>query len=397
MVVYLERLSGGGAVVRRLVQVLPHYSPPYVGGMEMRARDRAASLAAHGWVVETLTSSGQTYPHTERAGNLIVRYLSSWEIAHTPVIFALPAALLKVPRNSVMHLEAALAFSPEVTAAICRLRRMPYVIRVALDSAGHSKVRDVLLAAYQRSVLKLVYRHAALVIVLTPDDVELVTKKYGVARERVRIIPNATTFRPAASPRRAPASPFRLLFVGRVDQQKNVLLLLRSLRRFIDAYALPIHLDLVGDGEEMPSVRQAIVDLSLHDHVRLLGFVVGDALESHYESADALVLTSTREAFGQVLLEAMTKGLPAVASNIRCVRTIVLDGRTGLLADLAEQDFAAAFYRLITEDGLYEKLSRGALDGARQYSMAATIAAYEAAYAESQCQLVGPARSKHQS
>ena len=50
--------------MKRLVQIVPHYSPPYVGGMEMRARDRADWLASSGWVVDILTSSGLTYPHT---------------------------------------------------------------------------------------------------------------------------------------------------------------------------------------------------------------------------------------------------------------------------------------------------------------------------------------------
>jgi glycosyltransferase involved in cell wall biosynthesis len=373
-------LEAGEQVTKRLVQVLPHYSPPYVGGMEMRARDRAEHLARLGWTVQTLTSAGLTYPHTAADGNLTVRYLRSVEVAHTPVIFWLPFALFRVPRDSVIHLDTALAFSPEVTALVARLRRMPYVVRVALDSAGHSRLRDRLLRWYQRTVLKPVYRHAALVIVLTPDDIELVTGKYGVDPDRVRVIPNATEFTPAAAPRTKPHDPFRLLFVGRVDRQKNVPLLLRSLRLLLEESKVAVHLDLAGDGEEMPLARELITELGLTEHVTLHGFVTGESLEKLYESADALVLTSSREAFGQVMLEAMTKALPVVASNVRCVRTIVLDGVTGYLADTDERSFATALGRLTSEDGQYEKLSAGALDHAGHYSMAATIAAYVAAY-----------------
>jgi glycosyltransferase involved in cell wall biosynthesis len=164
--------------------------------------------------------------------------------------------------------------------------------------------------------------------------------------------------------------------------QKNVPLLLRSLRRFLDAYALPVHLDIAGDGDDMPRVRRLISELSLAEHVDLKGFVHGQQLEELYESVDALVLTSTRETFGQVMLEAMTKGLPVIASDINCVRTIVADGTSGLLADLDEQSFASAIHRLVAEDGLYEKLSRGALDRAKGYSMAATMDSYVAAYAQ---------------
>jgi glycosyltransferase involved in cell wall biosynthesis len=368
--------------MKRLVQVLPRYSPPYVGGMEMRARDRAEWLAARGWVVETLTSAGQTYPHTVADGNLITRYLKSWEVAHTPVIFGLPAALRKVPRDSVIHLETALAYSPEITAVVCRLRRMPYVIRVALDSAGHSRLRNVALATYQRTILRWVYRHAARVIVLTPDDVPLVTQKYRVDPGRVLVIPNATNLAPARSPRDRPHAPFRLLFVGRVEMQKNVPLLLRSLRRVIDSSPLPVHLDIAGDGEEMPAVRSLIADLSLAEHVSLRGFVTGADLEDLYQAADVLVLTSTRETFGQVILEAMTKGLPVIASNIRCVRTIVTDGTSGLLADLSAESFAAALLRVASDAEFYAKLSAGALENASHYSMPATVSAYASVYEE---------------
>ncbi len=368
--------------MKQLVQVLPRYSPPYVGGMEMRARDRAEWLAQHGWTVQTLTCSGQTYPHTVTSDNLVVRYLRSWEIAHTPIIPGLPAALLRVPRGTSVHLETAIAFSPEITAAICRLRGMPYVIRVALDSAGHSRLRNALLKAHQRIALRAVYRHAARVIVLTPDDMALVTEKYKVHPSRVLVIPNATNLTLAESPRERPHAPFRLLFVGRIDLQKNLPLLLRSLRRCIDRCPEPVHLDIAGDGEEMPSVRSMISALSLEDHVTLLGFVTGDRLDQLYEAADALVLTSTQETFGQVILEAMTKGLPVVATNIRCVRTIVTDGATGLLAELDDESFSGALARLATDDELYAKLSRGALENAAHYSMSATVSAYAAVYEE---------------
>lgn len=368
--------------MKRLVQVLPRYSPPFVGGMEMRARDRAEWLAANGWQVETLTSSGQTSPHTVTDGNLTVRYLASRELAHTPVIFALPVALWTAAKDSVVHLELASAYSPEITAAVCALRRTPYVVRVALDTEGHSPLRNLALATYQRTALAWVYRRAACVIVLTPDDVELVSDKYRVDPHKVRVIPNATNLALAASPRAVAHRPFRLLFVGRIDLQKNVPLLLRSLRRYLDRATRPVHLDIAGDGEDMAIVRRLVVDLGLEDVVTLKGFVTGEALEQLYEASDALVLTSTRETFGQVMLEAMTKGLPVIASKIRCVRTIVDDGASGLLAELDEESFAAALERLVGDDELYARLSRGALESAKRYSMDATAGSYAAVYDE---------------
>jgi glycosyltransferase involved in cell wall biosynthesis len=65
-------------------------------------------------------------------------------------------------------------------------------------------------------------------------------------------------------------------------------------------------------------------------------------------------MTSTHKSFPQVLLEAMAKGLSIVASNIHGVRTVVEHGTTGLLVDLKKTAFAAAFHRVIAENGLYK-------------------------------------------
>ena len=376
--------------MKRLAQIVSYYNPPHVGGMEMRARERAERLAKKGWFVETLTSAERTYPHTVTNEHLTVRYLKSREIAHTPIMPALPLAMMKIPRDSAVQVEMAMAYCPEITALICKLRRMPYIARVPGTPPGHSKLRDALLAFYQGTALRWAYKNASLVIVLTEDDVALVTERYHVDARRIRVIANGTDFTPLASPRPGFQDPFRLLFTGRVAMQKNIPLLLESLRHFIDAYSLPIHLDLVGDGEDMPRVEQTIAELSLQEHVNLKGYVTGKELESLYEQADAFVMTSTHESFPQVLLEAMAKGLPIVASNIHGVRTVVEHGTTGLLVDLKKTAFAAAFHRVITEHGLYQSLSRGSLEAAARYDWDMTIEKYTGVYDE----LLGSTLSK---
>src|SRR5260370_30811814 len=103
----------------RLVLVLPYYNPPYIGGAEIRAREREARRADSGWSVLVLTSAQGTHPHTAASGGVMVRYLRSRELAHTPVIFSLALELLRVPRDSVIQVDTAQAYCPEVTALGC--------------------------------------------------------------------------------------------------------------------------------------------------------------------------------------------------------------------------------------------------------------------------------------
>src|SRR5690606_26049472 len=86
---------------------------------------------------------------------------------------------------------------------------------------------------------------------------------------------------------------------------------------------------VAGDGDQEPILRTEIARLHLHDTVRLLGFR-HDA-HSIIAAADAFVLSSLAEPFGLVLLEAMSLGLPVIATRAGGPLEIVIDHETGLL------------------------------------------------------------------
>jgi glycosyltransferase involved in cell wall biosynthesis len=114
--------------------------------------------------------------------------------------------------------------------------------------------------------------------------------------------------------------------------------------------------------------------------VSLLGTLHGLDLESQYERADALILTSTNESFGLVLIEAMTKGLPIVTVDIPAVRNVVADGVNGLLAAQNPEAVAESIHRLFSDPNLYSKLSRHNVAEARRYSWDVTADAVSAVY-----------------
>lgn len=362
--------------MKKVVQVVPYF-PPHIGGMEMRSRERAEQLSQRGWTVEVLTSCESSHPHTEEVNeNLHVHYLKSIEIFHTPIIFSLPYALCRIPKDSVVLVETAVAYCPEVTALICKLRGISYIARVPLDSPSWNPIKGFILSIYQKTILKLVYRAADMTLVLTPDDIEIIHRKYGVPRDQFVVIPNPTHHTAAPRPKAKLHRPFRLLFVGRLAIQKNVPLLIKAIRYFIDTYSLPIHLDLVGDGDEAKAIKKLINSHNLHEVVTVHGALRGKDLEKVFQNGDAFIMTSTHESFPAVLVEAMAKALPIVASNIPGVRTIVLDEQNGLLCDLTPESFAAAFYRLVSEKRLYAELSEGSLKSLNKYSWDKVLDSY---------------------
>ena len=203
------------------------------------ARERAEQLAKAGWFVETLTSSERTYPHTVTNENLIVRYLKSREIAHTPIMPTLPIAMMRISKRSVVQVEMAVAYCPEIQLLSANCEGCHISHEYQLDPSGHNKLRSALLAFYQRAVLGWVYKNASRVIVLTEDDIALISEKYHLDARRIRVIANGTDFNVLSCPRAGFHDPFRLLFVGRVVVQKNLPLLLESLRHLLTPTRCP--------------------------------------------------------------------------------------------------------------------------------------------------------------
>jgi glycosyltransferase involved in cell wall biosynthesis len=197
---------------------------------------------------------------------------------------------------------------------------------------------------------RLGLRHAAAVIATTP---ELAERARRWAR-RVELIPNGVDTERFQPPARPPTNtPKRVLYVGRLSQEKN-------LSRVIGAgAALGTEVFLVGSGPLRESLEQQVQVLGAR--VTFPGVIPQPALPAVYGGADAFVLASFTEGHPKVLLEAMACGVPCVASDCAGNRSLVTDERTGLLFDPHdEKALARCLERVLHEPGLAARLAGAA-------------------------------------
>jgi glycosyltransferase involved in cell wall biosynthesis len=154
-----------------------------------------------------------------------------------------------------------------------------------------------------------------------------------------------------------------LLYVGRLDREKNVGFL-------IDAFAgvAARHPDaefwLVGRGTHERALRRRAARLGAGERVRFVGGVVHDEIVRYYQAADLFVFASTTETQGLAVLEAMAVGVPVVAVRASGVEEAVVDGVSGLLVPEDPEVFAAAVRELLADAGLASKLAAGAREAA---------------------------------
>ncbi|MBY0450049.1 MAG: glycosyltransferase family 4 protein [Cyanobacteria bacterium] len=139
---------------------------------------------------------------------------------------------------------------------------------------------------------------------------------------------------------------FQLGYVGRISEGKRLHLLLQALSLLKQQHSsFPFHLTVVGGFVDVPYqtlIETMIQDLDLSKHVNLVGYQTKEVLYQYYAQWDCLVLPSLNEPFGRVLIEAMSFGLPCIASNSGGVPDIITQLDVGVLfqPDSAE-DLAA--------------------------------------------------------
>ena len=150
--------------------------------------------------------------------------------------------------------------------------------------------------------------------------------------------------------------PSKLLFVGRLNRQKGVELLLHALSRIPNT---AVHLDVVGDGEDREALTTLAGALGLNDRVRWHGAVPQWKLLEFYRAAAALVVPSVGEGLGLVAVEAQLCETPVVAFDSGGLPDVIQHDLTGVL--VSEIDAGALAAALVS---LFERDDHGAALGA---------------------------------
>jgi glycosyltransferase involved in cell wall biosynthesis len=146
-------------------------------------------------------------------------------------------------------------------------------------------------------------------------------------------------------------------YVGRLSVEKNVALLARVERGLAEMGVTGVRFLIVGHGSEETALRRELAQ------AEFTGVLRGAALAEAYANMDVLVFPSHTDTFGNVVLEALASGVPAVVTGGGGPKYIVRDQDTGFVTE--DDHFADAIAELVRD--------RARLDGmrlrAREYAL----------------------------
>jgi glycosyltransferase involved in cell wall biosynthesis len=223
-------------------------------------------------------------------------------------------------------------------------------------------------------------RRADAVITSTQHGKQLVAERLGVAAERIYVCPaGAPAWQQLG---REPAVPTggTVLFLGTLEARKNIGTLLDAYEALLRRRADAPQLVLAGRStEDASGWLQRIALPPLAGRVTHVGYVSQHQKERLYAEARLLVLPSLDEGFGLTALEAMSAGVPVVASNRGSLPELV--GGAGTLIEPHDvAGLADAIERLTVDDAAAFEHARAGLARAREFTWTRAAATLRQAY-----------------
>lgn len=157
----------------------------------------------------------------------------------------------------------------------------------------------------------------------------------------------------------------QLIYVGSLIQRKGLDLLLPALAKTAD----DIRLVIVGEGQELPLLKEQARKLRIAERISFKGFVEGEGLRSLYRDSDVFILPTREDCYGLVILEAMCASLPVISSKYADgARDLVVDGENGYIVDPEDTEAFARVIDRIFSEGRLAQMGNNSYEKAQSFS-----------------------------
>jgi len=258
-----------------------------------------------------------------------------------------------------------------------------YIVRFAGDSAWETAVGagwindyliDFLEKKYNDKIESLKQRREKILInadkvIVVSRFLATVAERIGVKADKLRMIYNAIDFEQPEERSDHEVKNWHdefgsgakiIMTACRLTPWKGVDGIIKILAELNEKIGR-VFLLVLGDGPELNKLRYLARERQMGDRVIFLGRIDNRRILDYFKTADLFILNSNYEGLSHTLLEAMTAGVPIIASKVGGNPEVICDGREGLLVDYNnEEQLAGAAYKILTDRMLAERLTANA-------------------------------------
>lgn len=233
---------------------------------------------------------------------------------------------------------------------------------------------------HQRIKSRLIYQLSAkkadLVITVSESSKSDIIRYYGIASEKIKVIPPgvAPMFRPLPDSevhQRTRSAFFGtnrpyILFVGKFSKRRNIPQLIEAFAKIRKEHEIPHGLLLIGQELVGQDLQRLISNLGVEDSVVRKEFATHDELVRIYNAADLFVYPSSYEGFGMPVLEAMACGVPTIALRNSAFLEFANDAAY-LARDGSVDELYRAINAVLFSQDLSARLRRAGIERAKNF------------------------------
>jgi 1,2-diacylglycerol 3-alpha-glucosyltransferase len=182
-----------------------------------------------------------------------------------------------------------------------------------------------------------------------------------------------------------------LLYVGRLDKEKNLDAVIRALPEALEKTRLrqgfggqaDFQFLIAGKGAECERLKSLVNELNLNQSVIFAGFVPDEDLPNLYMIADCFVIGGIAELQSLVTMEAMASGLPVVAVNAMALPELVHHGENGYLFELNDSENLSGYLaNIFSNSELRKQMGKKSLEFIQAHDINKTMDKFESLYLE---------------
>jgi glycosyltransferase involved in cell wall biosynthesis len=342
-----------------------HFPPDSIGGGQVQSYKLCKELGKSVYVKVFIRDYSGKMPNNDVGENFFILRRKTLNIPFLRSIVDLIKGLKQIYQNK-KDLDIFISFHIQLAALIVVLSRILFDVKAVVSPRGEE---DFDFKLYKKSFQKFIYKHTTAVLIQSEiikdkflNNASQVFSNSDIEKIKIKIVlfPNGIELEDKIADNSGNIKK-DIIFVGRLAECKGINFLIEAFKHLGKSYKLTI----VGAGPE----KEKLQNMSKGLNVNFAGEIEFNEVREYIKDSGVLVLPSLTENLPNVLLEALSCGIPVVATNVGAIPQLIQDGINGYLVEPGNSaQIAEKIKTIFTNTDKYHRMCIEALETVRPYS-----------------------------